>query len=313
QANSSVVDGAAYFWSQASPPDAANPGNQALNFSRNDYAVFTVGSGGTAGGDPLKIPNGYIPSGQGFFVAGSSSGTATFTNAMRMADGTSNNQFFKESSSKGKELENKLWINLTSDNGVFNQILVAYVDGATNEDDGLSYDAPKLSIADLHSVLFTKIENSNKKFAIQGKAVNSLSKTETIKLGFATNIDVATLYTLSIAQLQGDFLTANAVYLKDNLTSTVHNLKECDYTFTSEVGEFNDRFVVMFNNQSLSTDELLVDANTLKIVDLDDNHIQFTVPTDLKINTVSIFNLLGREIYKFNGQNSSETYAVSGL
>src|SRR5690606_1647823 len=82
QANSSVVDGAAYFWSQASPPDAANPGNQALNFSRNDYAVFTVGSGGTAGGDPLKIPNGYIPSGQGFFVAGSSSGTATFTNAM---------------------------------------------------------------------------------------------------------------------------------------------------------------------------------------------------------------------------------------
>src|SRR5690606_27045488 len=198
-------------------------------------------------------------------------------------------------------------------NGVFNQTLIGYVNGATNNDDGMYFDAQKNVSTNASAILYTNIENSNKKFAIQGKAANSLSETETIKLGFATNIDVATLYTLSIAQLQGDFLAANAVYLKDNLTGTVHNLKECDYTFTSEVGEFNDRFVVMFNNQSLSTDELLADANTLKIVDLDDNHIQFTVPSNLKINTVSIFNLLGREIYKFNGQNSSETYAVSGL
>src|SRR5690606_11731033 len=130
QANSSIIDGVAYFWSQASPPYASNPGNQVLNFSQNDYAVFTVGSGGAAGASGIT-PDKYIPSGQGIFVAGLSNGTATFTNAIRMADGTSNNQFFKGSTSKSKDLENKLWINLTSDNGVFNQILVAYVDGAT--------------------------------------------------------------------------------------------------------------------------------------------------------------------------------------
>ncbi|MBU3820789.1 T9SS type A sorting domain-containing protein [Flavobacteriaceae bacterium XHP0103] len=312
QANSSVIDGAAYFWSQASPPDASNPGNQVLNFSQNDYAVFTVGSGGAAGASGIT-PNKYIPSGQGFFIAGIDNGNATFTNAMRMADGSSNNQFFKAYTSKNNKLENKLWVNLTSDNGVFNQILVAYVDGATNDDDGLSYDAPRIFIQDLPSALYTEIENSNKKFAIQGKAATSLGETETIKLGFTTNIDLATLYTLSIAQLQGDFLSHNAIYLKDNLLNKVHDLKACDYTFTSEVGEFNERFVIMFNNTTLSADKVSLESNTLNIVDLSNDLVEFSTSNNLKINSVSIFDLMGRELYKFKGQNSTEIYNLSKL
>ncbi|WP_100611171.1 T9SS type A sorting domain-containing protein [Confluentibacter lentus] len=314
QANSSVIDGAAYFWSQASPPDAANPGNQNLNFNLNDYAVFTVGSGGTAGGGP-DTPTQYIPSGQGFFVAGLANGTATFTNAMRMADGTSNLQFFKNTSAKNSSnvVENKLWVDLKSDNGIFNQILVAYVDGATNDNDGLSYDAPKLLTADYPAALYSIIESSTQKFAIQGKAESSLDANETIKLGFKTSINVATLYTLSIAQLQGEFLKNNTIYLKDNLLNKVHNLCGSDYTFTSEVGEFNDRFVVMFNNQSLSIDELVADTNTLKIIDLDNDRVKFTITNDLRIKTVTVFDLLGRELYAFKGQNSEEIYHLSNL
>jgi hypothetical protein len=313
QANSSLIDGTVYFWSQATPPSDTNAGNQVLNFSQNDYAVYTVGSGGIVAGADGDIPNGYVASGQGFFVAGLANGTATFTNAMRMADATSNSQFFKNSTSKSNAIENKLWVNLTSDNGVFNQILVAYVDGASNEDDGLSYDAPRLSIADLPSALFTRIEGSNKKFAIQGKAESSLDANETIKLGFKTSIKVATLYNLSIAQLQGDFLTNNTIYLKDNLLNKVHNLSASDYTFTSEIGEFNERFVVMFSNQTLSTDELIADANALKIIDLDNNRVQFTIANQSKIKNVSIFDLLGRQLYQFKGQNSTETYTLPNL
>jgi len=93
-------------------------------------------------------------------------------------------------------------------------------------DDGLFYDAPRLSIQDLPSDLYTTIDNSNKTFAIQGKASYRLNDAETIKLGFSTNIDVATLYTLSIAQLQGNFLNDNAIYLKDNMTGKVHTLRK---------------------------------------------------------------------------------------
>jgi len=313
QANSSLIGGTAYFWSQTSPPSTANAGNQALNFSQNDYAIYTIGSGGIVAGADDEMPNGYVASGQSFFIAGLATGNATFTNAMRMADATSNSQFFKDSNSKTSVEKNKLWVNLTSDNGVFSQVLTAYVDGATNEDDGLSYDAPRLLSKDYAATLYSNMDNSSQKFAIQGKAENSLDTTEIIKLGFATNINVATLYNLSIGQLQGEFLTSNTIYLKDNVLGKVHNLSDTDYTFTSGVGEFNDRFVVMFTNQSLSTDDLFANANTLKIIDLGNDQVQFTVSNNVLIKKVFIFDLLGRELYHFKGQSNSETYNLSNL
>ncbi|WP_298555855.1 T9SS type A sorting domain-containing protein [uncultured Algibacter sp.] len=312
QANSSMVNGVAYFWSQASPPDAANPGNEGLNFNQNDYATYTVGTGGAAGASGVT-PDQFIPSGQSFFIAGLGNGNVTFTNAMRMADGTSNNQFFKNTKSKktSSNIANKLWVNLTSDNGVFNQILVGYVDGATDLNDGMSYDAQRLLKADFSATLYSSIEDSNEKFAVQGKAPESLAEDEIISLGYSTNIDVATLYKLSIAQLQGAFLTENDVYLKDNLLNTVHNLSDSDYTFTSEVGEFNDRFEIHFNSSALSTEDIDANSNTLKIVELEDDAVRFTASGVIK--TVSVFDLLGRQLYQFEGHKTSETYKLSNL
>src|SRR5690606_21352947 len=213
-------------------------------------------------------------------------GIATFTNAMRMADVTSNTQFFKSSNSKNKDVKNKLWINLTSDNGVFNQILTAYVDGATNGDDGSYYDAARMISTDYTAVLYTQIENSSKKFAIQGKDSKSLDANEIIKLGFASKIKVPTLYKLSIAQIQGSFLKNNAIYLKDNLLNKIHDLSASDYTFTSEVGEFKTRFEVMFNNQTLSNDDVLAaDTNALKIIDLENDSVKFITSNNLTIKT----------------------------
>ena len=48
-----------------------------------------------------------------------------------------NNQFFRVSNLSEV---NKLRLNLTSDNGVFNQILVSYIDGASDSFDGYYYD-----------------------------------------------------------------------------------------------------------------------------------------------------------------------------
>ena len=334
-----TIDGAIYLWSQNTPPSSTANGNQAYNFSSSDYAVINL-SGETQGGDDinedgvvdiLDKPNRFIPSGQGFFVSMSNDATATpitvpdytkvftstvtFNNAMRVNGATDNSQFFKNTNTKGKSTTsaaNKIWVNLTSDNGVFGQILVAYVDGATNGNDGLSYDAPKFS-TDNASVLYTTIENSNKKFAIQGKAINSINKDEIINLGFNTSIDVPTLYTLSIAQLQGDFLTAHTIYLKDNLTNTLHDLSASDYTFTSEVGEFNERFQIVFNAVSLSTDTFDLNANTVNILQVDDTHVSFRASNNQSIKTVTIYDLLGRQLYQLKGQNSEETYNLSKL
>ena len=268
------------------------------------------------------MPNGFIPSGQGFFVSfaqarPSSTGNVVFNNSMRNIT-HDNSQFFKNTKSKKSistnNNDNKLWIDLTSDNGVFNQIGIGYVNGATNAYDGSFYDAHKIVAPKTYAALYTTIENSDKKFAIQGKSPNDLNENEIINLGFKTAIDVATLYTLSIAQLQGDFLNNNTVYLKDNLLDKTHNLSNSDYTFTSEVGEFNDRFKIVFTDKALSTDDINSNENSLTIIELNDNQVNFKASNGLSIKAVTIYDLLGRQLYNFKGKNNnSETYELSSL
>lgn len=312
-----TLEGAIYYWSQNTPPSGSVNGNQQLNFATSDYAIRN-GVTGTAGGDGIQ-PNAFIPSGQGFFVSfaqarPSSSGDVIFNNSMRDI-ANDNSQFFKSSESKkiaNNDNANKLWINLTSDNGVFNQIAIGYVNGATDNDDGTFYDAYKIVAPSTYASLYSNIENSNKKFAIQGKDINSINEDEVIKLGFKTIIDVATLYDLSLVDFQGNFLNNNTVYLKDNLLNQLHNLSASNYTFTSETGEFNARFEIVFNANALSTEDFDTNSNTLKIVELEDNLVRFTTSSDA-IKTIRIYDLLGRQLYNLQGQSDSETYKLSNL
>ncbi|GAA3600287.1 T9SS type A sorting domain-containing protein [Flavivirga amylovorans] len=325
------IVGAIYLWSQNTPPSAIANGNQQLNFSDSDFAIIN-GVTQIAGGDGISPTNRKIPSGQAFFVSYSDSatpvstsingdghtiaqGNITFNNSMRTTGATDNSLFFKGSSSKknSKTQANKLWLNLISDNGIFNQTAIAYVDSATDADDGSYFDTQKNAAIVTGAILYTNIEDSNKKFGIQGKAANSLDINETIQLGFKSNVGVATLFKLSIDHLQGDFLTNNTVYLKDNLLNKLHDLSASDYTFTSEVGEFNDRFEIVFNANSLSIDNIAVDKNSLSIIELDNDHVQFKTSNSLNIKTVAVFDLLGRQLYNFEGQKSSETYRLSNL
>ncbi|SEP78438.1 Por secretion system C-terminal sorting domain-containing protein [Hyunsoonleella jejuensis] len=309
--NTGVVD-AIYLWDQFTAPSETASGNEGYNFSGADYAMIN-GSGSVSNGASGTIPNRFVPSGQGFFVEALSASNVTFNNSMRLIT-NDNSQFFKGKSSKSNssENENKLWINLSSDNGAANQILVSYLDGATNNNDGSFYDLKRPVSTGNKALLYSFIENDNGKFAIQGKASNSLDTDEVVKLGFKTSIDVATIYTLSIAQLQGDFLSNNSIYLKDNLTNTVHNLSDSDYSFTSDAGEFNERFEIVFSAAALSNDAFVLDANTIKIVQLDNETIQFTTEVS-NFTSISIFDLLGRNLYDLKSETNTETYNLSSL
>ncbi|MFD1161439.1 T9SS sorting signal type C domain-containing protein [Hwangdonia seohaensis] len=318
-----TIGGVVYFWTHIRTASGANPGNQVNNFSQDDYASVNK-SGGTQAVNGGEVPNKFIPSGQGFFVTFANdapttggvfpvlSNTVKFNNDMRVTG--NNDQFFKPSNSKNNpSITNRLWINLTSDNGVFNQVLVAYVDSATSAYDGEAFDAPKNLSSGAPAVLYTLIDSSNKKFVIQGKAPSDLNENEIIDLGFETSIDAATLYTLSVAQLEGDYLTNNTVYLKDNLLATTHNLTASDYTFTSETGEFNNRFQIAFSDKALSTNDIIENENSLTITELENDRVNFKVSNHVNIKTVSIFDLLGRPLYNLKGANNSETYQLANL
>ena len=292
--NSGLIGGSAYLWSHASPPDINNNGNEVLNFNANDYAIITVGSGNIAGSGTLtdnNIPNleNTIPSGQGFFVIGLSNGMLTFNNSMRRADLISNNQFFRNTNTP--QSTNRLWLNLTTDSGVFSQILVAYVDGATNGFDGVSYDAFR-SLSDGNvSVLYTEIENDSRKFAIQGKNPNSLDIDEIIPFGFYSGINETSSYTISIPQLEGDFLTNNTVYIHDTLLNIFHDLNTSNYTFASESGDFKNRFEIVFSVENLSIKE-----NTIAGIKVYPNPTTgiLNVKSDVTIKSLELYNSLGQ-------------------
>lgn len=313
-ANSSLIDGAAFLWSHATPPNDDNNGNENINFAQADYAIITIGSGNTAGGSGVIPDTGnYIPSGQGFFVKGNASGNLTFNNSMRRADTSSNDQFFEAIDMSDID-PNKLWLNLTSDNGVFNQILVAYVNGATDNYDGWTYDAPRNLSSNLSAVIYTSIDSSDKKFAVQGKDINSISFDEVIPVGFKSTIEEPTLYTFSIAQLEGDFLSSNTVYLIDYDMNITHNLSDADYSFTSEVGEFENRFEIVFNQDTLSLNEFSASNNDLSIIELNNGNVQFKFThNNLEMSSIEIIDVLGRTIYNLNTNSNIETYNLSNL
>ena len=306
------LDGAIYLWSQATPPSATTNGNEVLNFSNNDYAVIN-GAAEVAGGD-LITPDRFIPSGQGFFVTysnspASTSGNVRFNNAMRV--NSNNDQFFRTANQNG--IDNKIWVNLTSDLGVHNQIAVAYVNGATADNDGEFYDAKKSGAILSDIALYSLIPNNDKKLAIQGKSPQDINLSEVIYLGFINNIEIPSIFTISIDHLQGDFLLNNTAYLKDNLLNTHHNLTNSDYVFTSDQGEFNNRFEIVFTNPALSIDEFTLNNENTSIISLPNDEIKVTAPKHLKIKNVTIYDALGRKIIKLKGQENTETYQLNNI
>ena len=311
---SGVSEGAIFLWSQDSSPSNSNNGNENQNFAQSDYAIINLVTE-LAGGDGVT-PNRFIPSGQSFFISyhhsapgtGGTikSNTITFNNSMRVTN--NNNQFFRQSN----ENTNKLWINLESDNGVFNQLAVAYIEEASDNYDGMKYDTPRNLGTGVYATIYTLIDNIDKRFAIQGKNSESLSVEEIIPVGFSTSIEVPTIYTISLANFEGEFLSNNTLYLKDNMMNVIHNLSASNYTFNSEIGEFNERFEIIFNN-TLSTTETEFNSNHLTIIELENGNVQFSVNDNNRIKSIKIIDVLGRVLYHMNGNNNTEIYNLSNL
>ncbi|MGB2684316.1 MAG: T9SS type A sorting domain-containing protein [Olleya sp.] len=312
------LDGELYLWSHATAPDGTANGNQALNFSFSDYARIN-GTAELAGGDGIT-PTRHIPSGQGFFVTysdnpTSTTGTVTFNNAMRVTN--NNTQFFRASNTNSATAtitNNKLWLNMTTDTGLFNQTVIGYVPGATAANDGAYYDAKKngATIADFS--FYSVLPSDSKKLAIQGKSPSDLDLNETINLGFFNNINTPTIYTISINQFQGEFLSNNTIYLKDNLINTYQDLNAGDYSFTTEAGEFNNRFEIVFNQPSLSVNETLITSENLIIYEDQDDTVTFSLNNkDLTIKSIKIYDMLGRLLYNLKGENNTETYNLTNL
>ncbi|RUT69737.1 hypothetical protein D0817_14030 [Flavobacterium cupreum] len=296
------LDGTIYFWNHNTPVGTAAQ----YQYSDDDYASYNTsgGVGTSAKSSPGHTdnpatdagvkPTGNIAAGQSFFAQATTSGMATFNNTMRIG-GASNNQFFKTANtSKNADLErHRLWLNMTNEGGAFKQLLVGYIEEATNGNDnrfdGITLDAnPYL---DFYSI------NGTYKYVIQGRAL-PFSDTDTVPLGYRSAI--VSDFTIAIDDSDGD-LVNQPVYVEDKVTGIVHNLRDSNYTFSSAIGTFDDRFILRYTGTSLGIDEF---ENSGKEVVISTKDKVITINASEKmINEILIYDITGNLIYRKTNLN----------
>ncbi|WJS95577.1 T9SS sorting signal type C domain-containing protein [Flavobacterium johnsoniae] len=289
--------GTLYFWTHNSSP-VLNPADGKYYYNNADFAAFNLtggtdtSSGANLNGQPFQ---GYIAAGQGF-LAKPKTGTLNFTNSMRRT--ANNSQFYKiDGSEDSGEIErNRLWLNFSNDLGAFKQILVGYIEGATNSFD-INFDATTLGSnisADFYSI------NESNNMTIQGRAL-PFDNRDIVPMGY--KVATAGEYTIAIDHADG-FFDTQEVYLEDLLTAKIVNLRTENYKFTTAIGTFTNRFNLRYTSKTLGTGEF-EDLENSVVVSLKNKVVKISSSKEA-IKTVNIYNIGAQLLYNKDNVNSSE-------
>ncbi|AWA30058.1 hypothetical protein HYN48_08180 [Flavobacterium magnum] len=280
-----VSVGTIYFWTHTNQD--AGPGD---NYATYNATGQVAPSSTTPQSDS---PNGAIQTGQGFIVQTNTATNIEFLNTMRIPD--NNDQFFRTASSIEK---NRIWLNLMDNTSAafLNQILVGYVTGATNDND-LRFDGRMMPSegARIYSVM------PEGDYVIQGRAL-PFNDNDVVALGFRT--PEPGTFSIGLDHLDGIFYDSQDVFLHDNVTGATINIKEGDYQFASNAGEFLDRFQLVYQSAPLGINPVF-DENAIVIYSKDD---QLTVNTGIRnMESVKVFDISGRLLLERTNLTSAET------
>ncbi|MGX7666982.1 GEVED domain-containing protein [Flavobacterium pedocola] len=311
-ANVPVIDGTVYLWTHNTLPTAASPdpyyGNYSYNYTVNDYAtVNSLGATATAttGG---TMPTTYIASGQSFFIsadnamANGTTGNVTFNNSMRVLNNNSN--FYRNTAGENTTdtfTKQRLWLNLSNNNGGFSQILVGYAESATlGWDRGLDGESLAGNAVKFYSLI------ENRKLTIQGRPL-PFEQQDVVPLGYKATSQGT--YTIGIDHLDSEFSNTD-VYLEDKLLNVVHNLKLAPYSYSSQAGTFDNRFYLRYTQTTLGNEEVANLAASVNV--FTDNTVKITSSIE-PIKNIVVYDVLGRKIdeYKNVAANQMELFRLT--
>jgi hypothetical protein len=103
-----------------------------------------------------------------------------------------------------------------------------------------------------------------------------------------------------------DGLFANqAIYLKDTALNVIHNLKQAPYTFLSNAGTFNNRFVLVYRDATLENPtNSLEESNIILYKPNQDLHV-YGGTTILK--SIKVYDIRGRLLVSKDAINATTT------
>jgi hypothetical protein len=149
--------------------------------------------------------------------------------------------------------------------------------------------------------LFSETEGIPQIYTIAGNeklAINALPETETVSMGFtATSPGTYTLETTETS----DF---SQVYLEDKVTGTVTDLLTVSYSFSYTEGDNSDRFVIHFQDVSVSSGE----ESGISVFSAQNNVIVGN--TSNLEGKIAIYNVVGQCIKAVELENGTNTIAL---
>ncbi|MFN8324673.1 MAG: hypothetical protein U0T80_02825 [Flavobacteriaceae bacterium] len=281
----SNITGTLYFWRKTN--NTASP----------SYCTWTTGGFVSNNEAQVYDPNNVIQTGQGFFVEANGSGTSlSFDNNMRIDNHA--NQFFRVANTLEKH---RIWLNVTNGAGLFSQTMIGYIENATN---GFDVAIDGRYINDGEVALTTMIDNVD--YAIQGKSL-PFDATDVVPLKLT--VTTAGNYTISLDHVDGLFSASQDVFLRDNQTGFVQDLKAGNYSFTSDAGTFASRFDVIYQSP------LGVETPSLnnQLVVYKNEVGDFVINSgSIEMKSVKVFDLRGRLLNEYSGINATQAKVSGG-
>ena len=301
--NTALLNGTIYFWTHNTPINLS----LANQYTTDDYATYNLSGGVSAKSDinhnnPVGVDNGIKPTGkiaagQSFFVSTRIAGKVQFNNTMRVG-GANNGQFFKSGNTEKEVVleKNRIWLNMTNDKGAFKQLLVGYIEGATNfyenRYDGITFDGN--AFLDFYSV------NNGNKFVIQGRAL-PFDDSDIVPLGYRAAMEGA--FTISIDEVDGKMVN-QPIYIEDKVTGEIHDLRTSNYTFKTAIGTFTDRLILRYTGKTLGTGDF---ENTQDGILISvKNKVINVLSSKENIKEVSIFDITGKTLYSKTKVSNTE-------
>ena len=283
--NSANIEGTLWFWRKY------NDNDNLVSYSTCSTLGCTLNNNAT------YVDNNLISIGQGFMVKAKTGQTSlNFTNSMRSSENV--DQFFKSSALP----VDRYWIKMKNSTNVnAGQNLIAYVPNATYDyDSGLD----GLYSNDSSVAFYSKAGSQD----VVINARPSFMSNDVLLLIFKSN--VVDTYTFSLNQKEGIFNGTQDVLLRDHYTNSVQNLSQGDYSFTTAIGVFSDRFDVIYQN-ALTVNHSVFNSN--QVIVYNQNNITHINSGNIIMNSLKIFDVQGRLLYSKSGINESKTSLKLGF
>jgi hypothetical protein len=320
-----AIDGALYFWEHYSTNNTHN-----LGAYQGGYGVYNKSGGvlpsatgvdfisGLGTTSKLKVPQRYIPVGQGFFVFGNATGgDVKFKNSQRAflkednaASQTtyripttpkdSNHWADNSDAQIKKDTHKRVRLGFNFYNQSFHrQVLLAFMDEKANSEMNDGYDA--YNIDDSPSDMY--LLNGENELAIQGEGY--FDEEASYPIGVRSETTGKISFVLDGLE---NFDESQNIFMHDNETDTYHSIKDKAYEVEIPKGTFNERFSLRFTDKSLAVQDPLYD-NTINVFFTRSNNT-LNIKNSANDNTVltaSLFNIQGKLLSKWDVKEKEQS------